>query len=287
MKVGVVGAGAWGTALAILSVQSGNDVTLWSFDGEYKTFDNVVIPSNLVVTTDMSDLKNMDSWLVVTPAAFVEQTMRKANEFYCGQPIIICTKGADSKTGKFISEIVCDEIPNVSHLGVLSGPQFAAEVAQGFPTGSTIAGDKTIFEVGHLALKNLYLSESDDIIGTQICGVGKNAVALIAGYNSVAASGENERALLFTRAWGEVIKIGCAMGAKIETFCDLCGVGDLFLSATSETSRNFSGGMALAQGQEMLGTVEGVFALNVLIARANDLGLDTPVIKQMQEKMKL
>lgn len=287
MKVGVVGAGAWGTALAILSAKSGNDVTLWSFDGEYKVFDDVVMPSNLVVTTNMSDLKSMDTWLIVTPSSFFEQTIRKANEFYYNQPIIICTKGADERTGKFMSEIVCGEIPNVSHFGVLSGPQFAAEVAQGFPTGSTIAGDETIFEVGRIALKNLYLSESDDIIGTQICGVGKNAVALIAGYNSVAASGENERALLFTRAWGEVIKIGCAMDAKIETFCDLCGVGDLFLSATSETSRNFSGGMALAQGQEMLGTVEGVFALNVLISRANDLGIDTPVLKQMQEKMKL
>lgn len=287
MKVGIIGAGAWGTALAILSAKSGNDVTLWSFDGEYKTFDNVALPSNLIITTDMSDLKNMDSWLVVTPAAFVEQTIRKANEFYCGQPIIICTKGADEKTGKFISEIVYGEIPNVSHQGVLSGPQFAAEVAQGFPTGSTIAGDKTIFEVGRIALRNLYLSDSDDIIGTQICGVGKNAVALIAGYNKVAASGENERALLFTRTWGEVIKIGCAMGAKIETFCDLCGVGDLFLSATSETSRNFSGGMALAQGHEILGTVEGVCALSVLVSRAKGLGVDVPILMQMKEKLGL
>lgn len=287
MKVGVIGAGAWGTALAILSAKGGNDVTLWSFDSKCKAFDNVAMPSNLVVTTNMSDLKNTDTWLIVTPSSFFEQTIRKATEFYRNQPIIICTKGADEKTGKFMSEIVCDEIPNVSHLGVLSGPQFAAEVAQGFPTGSTIAGDKTIFEIGHIALKNLYLSESDDIIGTQICGVGKNAVALIAGYNKVAASGENERALLFTRTWGEVIKIGCAMGAKIETFCDLCGVGDLFLSATSETSRNFSGGMALAQGHEILGTVEGVCALSVLVSRAKGLGVDVPILMQMKEKLGL
>lgn len=287
MKVGIIGAGAWGTALAILSVKSGNDVTLWSFDGEYKAFDNVVMPSNLIVTTNMSNLKNMDSWLIVTPAAFMEQTMRKANEFYCGQPVIICTKGADAKTGKFMSEIVCDEIPNVSHLGVLSGPQFAAEVASNVPTGSTIAGDKVIHDVAHDVLKNMYLSNSDDIVGTQICGVGKNAVALIAGYNSIAASGENERALLFTRAWGEIIKIGLSMGAKIETFSDLCGVGDLFLSATSETSRNFSGGMAVAQHKEMLGTVEGVYALNVLISRAKDLDVDIPVLIQMKEKLGL
>ena len=120
-----------------------------------------------------------------------------------------------------------------------------------------------------------------------MCGVGKNAVALICGYNFVAAAGENERAMIFARAWGEVAAVGQKMGAKIETFLDLCGVGDLFLSATSETSRNFAGGMAIARGEEIVGTVEGISALRGIIARAVDFGVPTPVLVEMQNKLKI
>ena len=120
-----------------------------------------------------------------------------------------------------------------------------------------------------------------------MCGVGKNAVALICGYNSVAAAGENERAMIFTRAWNEVVKLGVEMGGQEHSFLGLCGIGDLFLSATSATSRNFSGGMAIAQGKAPEGTVEGIFALKGLIERASSLNIDVPVLTQMKNKMKL
>ena len=136
-------------------------------------------------------------------------------------------------------------------------------------------------------LNKLYLSDSDDVVGVQMCGVGKNAVALICGYNFVASGGENERALIFTRAWNEVAAVGQKMGAKIETFLDLCGIGDLFLSATSETSRNFAGGMAIARGEEVIGTVEGISALHGIIARAEKVGVSTPILIEMAKKMKL
>ena len=138
-----------------------------------------------------------------------------------------------------------------------------------------------------MALSALYLEDSDDVIGTEICGVGKNAVALICGYNMVAAQGENDRAMIFTRAWGEVVDLGMAMGAKTRTFLGLCGIGDLFLSATSETSRNFSGGMAIARGDAPAGTVEGIFALGGLIARAEKLGIPVPVLSEMKQKLKI
>lgn len=287
MKVGVIGAGAWGTALGIIAARGGADVMLWSFDGEYKHFDGVDMPANLTVTRQMSDLRDKDTWLMVTPASFFRDTMRGARESYNGQPIIICTKGAEYSTGKFMSEVLHDTLPNCTEFGVLSGPQFAAEVASGVPTGSTLAGTQAAIAAGQAALNKLYLSPIDDVVGTELCGVGKNAVALICGYNTVAGRGENERALIFTRAWNEIAKIGTALGAKSETFLGLCGIGDLFLSATSPTSRNFSGGMALARGEPPAGTVEGIFALHGLIARAQKIGIETPVLCEMRDKMGL
>lgn len=287
MNVGVIGAGAWGTALAIICARGDINVTLWSFDGEYAHFDGVDIPVNLRITRDMSDLRNADLWLAVTPAAFFRETMRRAGAFYTGKPIIICTKGAEFDTGCFMSEVLTDVLPQCTDFGILSGPQFAAEVASGVPTGSTLAGPSNVIKIAMTALNKLHLVPSDDIIGTQLCGVGKNAVALIAGYNSVRASGENERAMIFTCAWNEIMKVGVRMGARMETFLALCGIGDLFLSATSVTSRNFSGGVSIANGNPPQGTVEGIFALNGIIERADKLGVSVPVLKDMKTKLKI
>ncbi len=287
MKVGIIGAGAWGTALGVVSARGGADVVLWSYDGAYSNFDGVVMPESLCVSRNMGDMEKMDAWLIVTPAAFFRETMMRAREFYRGQPVIICTKGAEPTTGEFMSEILTDVVPECRNFGVLSGPQFAAEVARGVPTGSTLAGTEIARRAGHEILNKLYLSDSDDIVGVQMCGVGKNAVALICGYNFVASAGENERAMIFTRAWGEVAAVGIKMSAKTETFLDLCGIGDLFLSATSETSRNFSGGMAIARGEPLVGTVEGISALRGIIARAERLGVPTPVLIEMLNKMGL
>jgi len=287
MNVGVIGAGAWGTALGLIAARGGANVVLWSFDGEYKVFDGVDMPENLRVTHDMSQMRDMDAWLVVTPAAFFRETMRSARDFYNAQPILICTKGAEPQSCAFMSEILQDVLPECSEYGVLSGPQFAAEVARGVPTGSTLAATGAARRAGHEILNKLYLHDSDDIIGAEYCGVGKNAVALICGYNFVASAGENERAMIFTRAWGEIVDMGRASGAKSETFLDLCGIGDLFLSATSDTSRNFAGGMAIARGQEVIGTVEGISALRGLISRAERIGIDVPILKEMCNKMKL
>ena len=287
MKTGVIGAGAWGTALGVVSARGGSDVLLWSYDGEYKRFDGVTMPENLRVSTDASELKDMDVWLIVTPSAYFRETLKKVRAFYNGQPVIICTKGAESSTGQFMSEILQTELPECADFGVLSGPQFAAEVAMGVPTGSNIAGTDAAIDAAHEALNKLYLVDSHDVIGTEICGVGKNATSLISGYNSVAVKGENERALLFTRAWDEIVAVGVASGAETKTFLGLCGLGDLFLSATSPTSRNFSGGAAIARGESPQGTVEGVFALCGLIERANALGIDVPVLMEMKKKLKI
>lgn len=286
MIVGVIGAGAWGTALAIIAARGGADVVLWSYDGAVADFPDVTRPENIRVTSNMSDMSDADTWLVVTPSAFFAETVRAAAPFYRGQPVIICTKGAEKSTGRFMSEILRTELPAATEFGVLSGPQFAAEVARGVPTGSTLAGTDAARRAGRVALNKLHLSETADVIGTEICGVGKNAVALICGYNSVACA-ENERAMIFTNAWNDVVNLGIAMGADVRTFLGLCGIGDLFLSATSATSRNFSGGAAIARGDEMVGTVEGAGAICGLMWRAEKHGVDVPTLRAMRKKMNI
>lgn len=287
MKIGVFGAGAWGTALAYTCAKSGNSVVHWGFEGIFFEFDGLQKPEKVIRTDNMSDLKSCEYWLIVTPAAFFRETVRKMRKVYDGQPILICTKGMEGESGQFMSEILNVEIPECKNFGILSGPQFAYEVASGIPTGSTLAGNEIVRAGGHKALSELYLQDSDDVIGAQICGVGKNAVSLISGFLTIKAGGENERALVFTRAWGEITDLGVEMGAECGTFLGLCGVGDLFLSATSPTSRNFSAGEAIARGEEYTGTVEGIFALCGLVRRAEKLHVKTPVLIEMKEKMGL
>ena len=285
MIVGVFGAGAWGTALAYTCAKSGNEVIHWGFDGIFDGLSDLQKPENVTRTDNMTDLRDCEYWLIVTPAAFFRETVKKMRDVYNGQPILICTKGMENDTGRFMSEILNIEIPECKDFGILSGPQFAHEVATGVPTGSTLAGNERVRAGGHRALSALYLQDCNDVIGAQICGVGKNAVSLISGFLTVTAHGENERALLFTRAWDEIAELGVKMGAKCETFLLLCGVGDLFLSATSPTSRNFSAGEAIAHGKEYTGTIEGIFALCGLINRAKELGVKTPVLVEMKNKM--
>ena len=287
MKIGVFGAGAWGTALAYTCARSGNDVMHWGFGGIFDGLADLEKPQNVTRTDNMSDLADCEYWLIVTPAAFFRETVKKMRAVYNGQPILICTKGMEGETGEFMSEILNTEIPECTDFGVLAGPQFAREVAIGIPTGSTIAGNERVRAGGHVALSALYLQDSEDFIGAQICGVGKNAESLISGYLTIKSGGENERALIFTRAWNEIVDIAVEMGANCGTFHGLCGVGDLFLSATSPTSRNFSAGEAIARGEEYTGTVEGIFALRGLINRAQKLGIETPVLIEMRDKMGL
>lgn len=286
MIVGIIGAGAWGTALAIAASRGGADVRLWAYCAKFAEFDGVKMPTEIQITKDMADMANTDAWLIATPSEFFANTVMSAKQFYKNQPIIICTKGADGASGRFMSQILADKIPECRARAVLSGPQFAAELARGVRTGSTIAGDGQARNAAHEILGTaIELEDSEDIIGAEFCGTGKNAVALISGYLSVRAAGENERAFIVTRAWEEVIKTAISHGAQIETFSKLCGIGDLFLSATSTTSRNYSGGVAIARGQPPIGTVEGIGALRGLLAHARQNNVDVPILCDMAQKM--
>ena len=182
MKIGVFGAGAWGTALAYTCAKSGNEVIHWGYQGLFDGLSDLPKPDAVFRTANMADLASCEYWLIVTPAAFFRETVRKMREVFNNQPILICTKGMEGQTGQFMSEILNEEIPECKNIGVLSGPQFAREVATGIPTGSTLAGNERVRAGGHIALSKLYLQDSEDIIGAQLCGVGKNAVSLISGF---------------------------------------------------------------------------------------------------------
>ncbi|MDR1206925.1 MAG: NAD(P)H-dependent glycerol-3-phosphate dehydrogenase [Rickettsiales bacterium] len=287
MKVGIIGAGAWGTALAILSAKSGNDVVLWSFDPSeakniQKSRENSYLPGvriseKVFITSNMADLHGVDVWLMVTPARYFSETVQKGREFWPGCPIIICTKGMD-ENGRFMSDIVKEGFSECGSglMGVLAGPQFAGEVARGEPAGSTIAGGAKVIAAARTALGGLTLEATDDMIGAEICGAGKNAVAILMGYMDETGAGENERALRLTECWGEITRFGRFFGAKCDTFLGLCGLGDLFLTATSKTSRNYSAGVALAKGESPAGTTEGVSAIHGITKLAQKHGLCMP-----------
>ena len=278
MIIGVIGAGAWGSALAFIIKKTGNNVILLSHD------DSKPNEIGLPTISDMSDLKECDAWLLVTPAAYFRQTVKSAKKFYSGNPIIICTKGIEKDSYMLMSEILAEELPECDDYGALSGPQFAGEVISGVPTGSTLAGTPKTREIGRKIFSKLYIEETDDIIGTEIGGVGKNALALISGFISVKTSGENERALIFTRGWNEIVNFGIENGAKMETFMGLAGLGDLFLSATSKTSRNYAAGFAIANNTPIGNkTVEGIYALKGLINRGRNMPILTDMYRQMNQ----
>ncbi len=284
MKIAILGAGAWGTALACMGARVGCDVTLWSYNGLFHHLPDVV-PDNIYLTASLVDLADASLWMMAIPAEFFRATAAAAAPHFRDVPILICTKGMEDKTYRFMAEILASEIPQCTDVGVVSGPQFAAEVITGVPTGSVLAGTPRACDLGQMALKEMFLVPSHDIIGTEICGVGKNAVALICGYTSVASRGENERAMILTRAWGEVVDFGLAHGADMGTFLGLAGMGDLFLSATSRTSRNFTAGRAIASASPVMGTVEGMVALRGLVSRASELSVKMPVIAGLGREM--
>jgi glycerol-3-phosphate dehydrogenase (NAD(P)+) len=262
MKVSIIGMGHWGGALAALVKRAGHSV-----DQDFGAADSGL-------------------WLIATSAGDFRGALKQARRVYKGQPIIVCTKGIEPKTYKFMSEILNEELPkSKGRVGVLSGPQFADEVIRGVPTGSTLAASSGVRKIGREVLGEFWLEETSDIIGAEICGVGKNAAAICAGFYSVAAKGENEHAMMIARVWREVADIGLKIGAKQQTFIGLCGVGDLFLSTTSMTSRNFAAGVAIAKKARPVGTVEGLNAIKGLSARAKKLRVAAPILDWFARKI--
>lgn len=303
-KIGVIGAGAWGTALSQALATTGRDVTIWArepividaINNEHENttyLKGIKLNQNLHATNDLADICNKEVILIMTPAQHVRATLESIkDELSKGIPFIICAKGIEKETGLMMSE-VADEIIPGGNVGVLTGPTFASEVGRGLPCAVTIAikdkeiGRQVIAALGSRTLRT-YLTT--DLIGAQIGGAVKNVIAIACGVIDGMEMGESARCALLTRGLTEIGRLAKAMGAKKETLMGMCGVGDLVLTASSMQSRNFSLGVALGQGktlEEILGdriaVTEGVHTAKALRVMAKNNAVDMPISKAVYE----
>ncbi len=297
-SVGVIGGGAWGTALAIVAVRAGLDTLLWAHEAETIAAINehhenrgflpgVPLDSALRATDDFAMLADLDFLLLVCPAQHLRATSRALSDYIpTDRPVVICAKGIEQESGSLMSDVLAETMP-VNPIAILSGPTFAIEVARGAPSAVTLAcesdviGEQIVRAIGQATFRPYW---SDDIIGAQIGGAVKNVLAIASGIVAGKKLGRNARAALITRGMAEMIRFGLAKGAEKETLMGLSGLGDLILTCSSTTSRNMSLGKAIGEGaplHEILGSrnsvSEGVYTASVVHKIATDLGIDLPI----------
>ena len=297
-SLGIIGAGAWGTALALALGREGRKITLWTRRPALTTTllaerENVIylpgasLGSDVHITSSMADLSACSAIIVAVPAQYFRTTCKElAPHCKTRRPLIIAAKGVELITHKLMSEVAATELPD-HPLFILSGPSFATEVAKNLPTALTLAGEESGEELAHaLSSPTLRLYTTDDIIGTQIGGALKNVLAIACGIVAGRGLGENARAALITRGLAEIIRLGTALGARPETLTGLSGLGDVVLTCSSNQSRNTSLGFALGQGQklsEILATrtsvAEGIATATATLGLANRHGVDMPVTR--------
>ncbi len=284
MSIGVIGAGAFGTSLAVALARADKKVMLWSRSDaktmqsarcNAKYLPDIQFPESLVVTDDLTDLQNCEANLLVVPAQQTDRFL--ANNPLPNAPLILCAKGIDLNSGALQTQIVARH--STATLAVLTGPSFAADIARGLPTALTLACDnaKTGQQLQHLlSTPRLRLYLSDDPLGGQLGGALKNVIALACGMTIGAGLGESARAAVLTRGFAEMQRVGVAMGAKPETLQGLSGLGDLTLTCGSAKSRNFAMGLAIGQGNmpDVNATVEGVATAKAV---AKTVMVDTPI----------
>lgn len=297
MRIAVFGAGAWGTALA-LAFSRHHDVTLWSresaeiasmrSDGENRRYlPGIPLPTNLRFSDDLQEAARADLHLVVTPLAGLRLTARALQTAAPDTPLLWACKGLEASTAKLPHQIVAEELGPDARCGVLTGPSFAAEVAQGLPAAVTIASDDIEFArywVQALHNNRLRLYANDDLVGAEVGGAVKNVMAIAAGVADGMGFGLNARAALITRGLAEITRLGVALGGRRDTFMGLAGLGDLVLTCTGDLSRNRRVGLLLAEGKtlpdilEALGHVaEGVSTTREVAALSARLGVDMPI----------
>ncbi|MEZ5896278.1 MAG: NAD(P)H-dependent glycerol-3-phosphate dehydrogenase [Parvularculaceae bacterium] len=297
-SVGVIGGGAWGTALASLCAGNDVDTRIWALEDETawainNTHTNkpylpsVPLPKALTATTSMAEMADRDAYLVVAPAQYARQTLVSLKEFAATDaPLALCCKGIEQRSGMLMTEVLAEVWPQ-ARPAVLSGPSFARDVAMGLPTAVTLAAADA--ELGRrwmetVSAPNFRPYLSGDLVGAEIGGAVKNVLAIAAGAVDGRGLGESARAAIIARGFAEFQRLGVALGAKAETMAGLSGLGDLILTATSSQSRNMSLGQELGRGRsikDVLGerrsVTEGVATAPAVIAMAAKAGVEMPV----------
>ena len=291
-SVAVIGAGAWGTALAAVAARAGRDVVLYarspaSAAGIAATRANpklsgVRLDASVKVTDDMALAATADIILVATPAQNLRAAVTAlAPHLAKAKPVIACAKGIERGTHKFMTEVIAEAAPDASP-AILSGPSFAADVARGLPTAVTLAaGDETLASalVQALGSSTFRPYHTCDVRGVEIGGAAKNVLAIAAGIAVGRKLGASAQAALTTRGFSELVRLGRACGARSETMSGLSGLGDLILTCSSPQSRNFALGIALGRGEQPPRgkLAEGEFTAPVLIELAASQHVDMPV----------
>lgn len=301
-KIGVLGAGAWGTALATAMVRADRDTVIWAREEEVVHTINTAHENTLFLkdipldpalkaTSDLADFHDVDAILMVSPAQHLRaSTEALKNIIKPNCPLIICSKGIEVATGKLMSEVISEVMP--SHpMAVLSGPTFAAEVAKSQFSAITLAcddekmGQKLVDAIGTTSFRP-YLS--NDVIGSQIGGAVKNVLAIATGVATGLNMGDNTRAAVITRGLAEMVRLAATYGADNETLMGLSGLGDLLLTCSSPQSRNMSLGMALGQGQSFqdymqgrLSVAEGAHTVKILYKIAQDRKVSMPITESV------
>lgn len=295
MRIGVVGGGAWGTALAQVAAYGGEETLIWAREPEVSESINgshenmlflpgVRLLPSLRATAELADLEACDALLIVTPAQHTRAVLGRLRAD--GKALVLCAKGIEDSTGQLMHEVAHEAQPDCS-LAVLSGPTFAHEVAAGLPAAVTLAADDRA--VGESLIRRLarpffrpYLSE--DVAGAEVGGAVKNVLAIACGVVEGRGLGLNARAALISRGFAEMTRFGLAKGARPETLAGLAGLGDLVLTCTSTSSRNFSLGKGIGEGRsaaELLAdrrtVAEGAYTAPVLKRAADSLGVDMPI----------
>jgi glycerol-3-phosphate dehydrogenase (NAD(P)+) len=294
-KIAVLGGGAWGTALAQASARAGRDVTLWEFDAgnaerltkdrESRFLPGVRLEDAIQIECDLADTAKADAILLVLPAQALRSVLTQlAPALKAGTPLVVCAKGIEHGTRKFMTEIVSEFAPNATPV-ILSGPSFAADVARGLPTAVTIAAaDSKIASALAQALNSGTFRpyHATDVRGVEIGGAAKNVLAIAAGIVTGRELGASASAALTTRGFAELMRFGNAYGARPETLMGLSGLGDLILTCSTPQSRNFSFGVALGKGEPPTSAAhgklaEGAFTAPVLLEMARAKNVDMPI----------
>ncbi len=300
-RIGVLGAGAWGTALAIVAARAGNAVTLCGRDAaavaamradreNRRRLPGARLPDAVTLVADPAALTGAAAILLAVPAQELRGACDRLPAGDRPPPLVICAKGLERATGLRLSEVLAQRRPG-ARVAALSGPSFAPEVARGLPTAVVLAADSLDLAAelaGSLASPCFRPYPSDDLLGVELAGALKNVVAIAAGVTMGKGLGENARAALVTRGLAEMGRLAAALGARRETLMGLSGLGDLLLTATSLASRNTSFGFALAQGRRPAELVagaalsEGAFTAEAACRLGARVGVELPVAEAVR-----
>lgn len=303
-KIGLIGAGSWGTALAVLLHNNGHEICIWSaLDTEIEMLQNthehralpgVRLAEDVVFTTNLEEaVKGKDLLVLAVASPYTRSTARRMKEYVEQRQIIVnVAKGIEEHTLMTLSDIIEEEIPQ-ANVAVLSGPSHAEEVGRGLPTTIVVgARDRKTAEY----IQNIFMSQvfrvytSPDMLGMELGGALKNVVALAAGIADGLGYGDNTKAALITRGITEIARLGVTMGGKFETFCGLTGIGDLIVTCASMHSRNRRAGILMGQGytmeeamKEVNMVVEGVYSAKAAMELAKKYQVQLPIIEQVNK----